>query len=86
MEKVIIETEKVNKLLKYIPTDDINEQNKFIYVGAKLTGDKIDIPPPKKSVQELKILMGKGDRRANKEVVTTSKTAKIDKTHINQKK
>ena len=34
--------EKVNKLLKYIPTD-ITEMNKLIYTGAKLVYDKINI-------------------------------------------
>ena len=42
--KVMIETEKVNKLLKRIPTDNITELNKLIYAGEKLVSDKTGIP------------------------------------------
>ena len=37
-------TEKVNKLLQYIPTDDITELNKLIYAGAKQVSIKIGTP------------------------------------------
>ena len=43
-KKVQVETEKVNKLLKYIPTDNITELNELIYAGAKLVSDKIETP------------------------------------------
>ena len=32
-EKDNVETEKINKLLKYIPTDSITEENEPIYAG-----------------------------------------------------
>ena len=35
--------EKVYKLLKHIPTDNVTELNELIYAGAELVSDKIDI-------------------------------------------
>ena len=43
-KKVKEETEKVNKLLPNIPTDNITELKQLIYAGAKLVCDKIDDP------------------------------------------
>ena len=36
-------TKKVNRLLNYIPTDNITELNEIIYAGAKLVYEKIGI-------------------------------------------
>ena len=44
-KNVKVETEKVNSLLKNIPTDNITELNDLIYAGAKLVGDKIGYLP-----------------------------------------
>ena len=38
-----IETEKVNELLKDIPTDNITECKELIYAAAKPISNKIDI-------------------------------------------
>ena len=38
------ETEKVNDLLKNIPTKNITELNDLIYSGAKLVFEKIEVP------------------------------------------
>ena len=40
-KNVKVESKKVNKLLKHIPSDYINELNELIYAGAKLVNDKI---------------------------------------------
>ena len=40
-----VETEKINKLLPNIPTDNITKLNELIYAGAKLVCDKIGVPP-----------------------------------------
>ena len=55
--KVKVMTEKVNTLLKHIPTDNVTEQNKRIYVGTKLISDKINISlrnPSKNNEREVK--------------------------------
>ena len=39
-----IETEKINHILPYIPTNNITELNELIYAGAKLVCEKIGIP------------------------------------------
>ena len=39
-----IETEKINQILPYIPTNNITELNELIYAGAKLVCEKIGIP------------------------------------------
>ena len=39
-----IETNKINHILPYIPTNDITELNELIYAGAKLVCEKIGIP------------------------------------------
>ena len=38
------ETEKINHILPYIPTNNITELNELIYAGAKLVCEKIGIP------------------------------------------
>ena len=43
-ETLKIETEKINHILPYIPTNNITELNELIYVGAKLVCEKIGIP------------------------------------------
>ena len=43
-KKVKVETKKVNKSLKHIPTDNITEINELIYAGEKLVRNKIGIP------------------------------------------
>ena len=39
-----IETNKINHILPYIPTNNITELNELIYAGAKLVCEKIGIP------------------------------------------
>ena len=39
-----IETNKINHILPYIPTNNITELNELIYAGAKLVFEKIGIP------------------------------------------
>ena len=39
-----IETNKINHILPYIPTNNITELNKLFYEGAKLVCEKIGIP------------------------------------------
>ena len=39
-----IETNKINHILPYIPTNNITELNELIYAGAKLVCEKIVIP------------------------------------------
>ena len=43
LEKLKVETEKVNKVLQYIPTDNITELSELIYTGVKLVCNKIGI-------------------------------------------
>ena len=43
LEKFKVETEKTNKLLTNIPTDNITESNELIYAGAKRVCDKIGV-------------------------------------------
>ena len=43
-EKFEVETEKVNKLLRNIPTGNTTEINELIYAGTKITRIKIDVP------------------------------------------
>ena len=46
-KKIKVKSEKVNKLLKNISTDNITELNELIYAGEKLVSDKIGIPQKK---------------------------------------
>ena len=39
-----IETNEINHVLPYIPTNNITELNELIYAGAKLVCEKIGIP------------------------------------------
>ena len=39
-----IETNKINHILPYIPTNNIAELNELIYAGAKLVCENIGIP------------------------------------------
>ena len=39
-----IETNKINNILPYIPTNNITDLNELIYAGAKLVCEKIGIP------------------------------------------
>ena len=39
-----IETNKINHILPYIPTNNKTELNELIYAGAKLVCEKIGIP------------------------------------------
>ena len=39
-----IETNKINHILPYIPTNNITELNELIYAGAKSVCEKIGIP------------------------------------------
>ena len=41
-KKIVVETEKINKLLPNSPTDNIT--NKLIYAGMKLADGKIGVP------------------------------------------
>ena len=41
------ETNKINKVLPYISTNNITELNELIYAGAKLVCEKIGIPSKK---------------------------------------
>ena len=36
-----VETEKFNKLLKHIPTDNLTKLNELFYSGAKVSKDEI---------------------------------------------
>ena len=38
-----IETNKINQILPYIPTNNVTELNELIYAGAKLVCEKIGI-------------------------------------------
>ena len=40
-KKLKVETKKINKLLRNIPTDNITELNELIYTKAKLVCNKI---------------------------------------------
>ena len=53
VKKMKLRTEKVNKLLKNIASNNITELNDLIYIGAKLVSDKIVIPPrnPKRNTK-----------------------------------
>ena len=42
--RVKLQIEKVNKILQHIPTDNVTKLNELIYAGAKLVGNKLDIP------------------------------------------
>ena len=42
-KKIKEQSEKVNKLLQYIPTDNITKLNELIYAGANLVNNKIGI-------------------------------------------
>ena len=42
-KKIKLEAEKVNKVLQYIPMDDMIELNELIYTRTKLVGNKIGI-------------------------------------------
>ena len=44
LEKVKLETEKVNKLLNHVSMDNITELNEVTYSKAKLINKKIGIP------------------------------------------
>ena len=44
MKTLKIETNKINRILPYIPTNDITELNELIYEGEKLVCEKIGIP------------------------------------------
>ena len=39
-----IETEKINHILPYIPTNNITKLNELIYAGVKLVREKIGVP------------------------------------------
>ena len=43
-QRVMVEPEKVNKLLPNIPTENITELNELIHARVKLVYDKIDAP------------------------------------------
>ena len=39
-----METNKINRVLPYVSTNNITELNELIYAGAKLVSKKIGIP------------------------------------------
>ena len=43
LKTLMIETNKINHILSYIPTNNITELNELIYAGAKLVCEKIEI-------------------------------------------
>ena len=45
------ETNKINQIIPYISTNNINELNDLIYAGAKLVCEKIGVPPPPKKAR-----------------------------------
>ena len=47
-----IETNKINHILPYIPTNNITELNELIYAGAKLVCENIGIPSKSKKKQQ----------------------------------
>ena len=77
-----IETEKINQILPYIPTNNITELNELIYAGAKLVCEKIGIPSKstKKMIKQKKDAEICGNR---KEKATREKVIELEK--INQK-
>ena len=48
------ETDKINYILLYIPTNNITELNELIYAGAKLVCEKIEIPSKSTKKQSLR--------------------------------
>ena len=70
-----IETNKINPVLPYIPTNNITELNELIYAGAKLVREKIGIPFKK---HEEKVKTGVGNSTGNTNEKTT-KTSQNDK-------
>ena len=47
-----IETNKINQILPYLPTNNITELNELISEGAKVVCEKIRTPTQKKSTNE----------------------------------
>ena len=70
LANVKAQTEKVNKLLKNIPTDSITELSYIIYVGPKLVRDKIGIT--QEPEQKYKTSIGNEVRRTNEEITRIS--------------
>ena len=75
-KKVKEETDKINRLLKYIPTDNITELNELIYAGGKQVCDKIGIPQKNENRNLKKTCVGNKVRRENEETSETSKEGK----------
>ena len=44
-KRIKTETNKINHILPYIPTNNLTELNELIYAGAKLVCENIGIPP-----------------------------------------
>ena len=57
-ENVMIETKKLNKILRNVLTDNISELNVLIYAGAKLSSDHKSVSP-KGTRTEIQNLDGK---------------------------
>ena len=71
-----IETEKINQVLQYTPTNNITELNELIYAGTKLISEKIGIPSKstkKKSKPGCEI-------RLETQIKKTTETGQNDKT------
>ena len=69
-----LETNRINRVLPHIPTNNITELNELIYTGAKLVCEKIRIPL--KSRKKVKTRMGNSTGNAGKKPTKTSQNDK----------
>ena len=83
--KLKIETEKINQILRHIPTNNITELNELIYAGAKLVREKIGIP--QKARKQARMIKQKKDAEicGNRKEKATRKKIIIQLEKINQK-
>ena len=69
------ETNKVNQVLTYIPTNNITDLNELIYAGAKLVCENIEIPS-KKHESKVKTRMGSSTRNSDRKPTKTTESGK----------
>ena len=70
-----IETNKINHILPYIPTNNITELNELIHAGAKLVRENIGIPSKSTKKQQ----KPGGEIRLESHIKKTTKTSPNDK-------
>ena len=70
-----IETNKINHILPYIPTNNITELNELIYAGVKLVCENIGIPL-KSTMKQQKLGW---EIRLESQIKKTTKTSPNDK-------